>query len=198
MKNLTLLLLCISFSTTTYSQGENKNLDILALHNWSSNGRDLEIGIDKYFNKNVFHVGISVFQNDALSGLNAYERYFRADNFTQKIGLNLAYKRSIKFENSDLELLPKFEIQVFNTGSVLRFEDFTRTYGSRFSFNNAVGLDGKVRVFNQLYLNGGIEGGILLEDNSDNTLGTLDDWGPFSWNLTVNFSVGLMYRMNEN
>ena len=195
MKNFTLLLTFLFLSNYSFGQAENSGLDLVAVQNWSMFGRDTEIGVDKYFNKNVIHFGVSYFQNDALPGIDEGEHVYRARSFAQRLGLNFGYKRSIKLKNSDIELLPKLEIQVFDLGSVSRYEGNIINYANRVSINNSIGMDGKVKLYKKIYLIGGVEGGIILENNNDRIFNSLNDWGPFLWNMNFYSSIGLMYRI---
>lgn len=174
---------------------QDRTTDFMGLHNWSGVGRDIELGVDQYLGHHIVHVGLSWFQNDALPGLADHKRYFRASDMVEKLGLNLGYKRSLSIPQSDIELLPKFEVQIFRMGTVYRVGD-NYTFGNRqYSYNTSIGLDGKVRLYKSFYLVGGVEGGFLVRSLGGKFFHDIRDWGSQDWQLNANFSAGLLYRI---
>lgn len=188
--------LAIFLSPNTYSQND-RGMDVVVLHNWSGVGRDIELGVDQYLGHHIVHVGLSWFQNDALQGLVDHQRYFRASDLGEKLGLNLGYKRSLRIPQSGMELLPKFEIQVFRMGTVYRMGN-NYTFGKRqYSYNTAVGLDGKVRLYKNFFLVGGVEGGLLMRSLGGRYFPDVRDLVHQDLQLIANFSAGLLYRIRR-
>lgn len=175
----------------------DRTTDFMVLHNWSGVGRDIELGVDQYLGHHIVHVGLSWFQNDALQGLTDHQRYFRTSEMSEKLGLNLGYKRSLHIPQSDIELLPKFEVQIFRMGTVYRMGN-NYTFGKRqFSYNTSVGLDGKVRLYQNFFLVGGVEGGLLMRSLGGRYFPDVRDLVHQDLQLIANFSAGLLYRIRR-
>lgn len=196
VKKLIILLIFIHSSQYIISQTD-RSTDCMVQHNWSGMGRDIELGVDQYLGNHVLHGGLSYFQNDALPGLENHRTYYRAQNGIEKIGINLGYKRSVKFRQSDIELLPKFEVQVFRIGSVYKIGENFIFSKKRFSYNSSVGLDGKVKLYREVFLVGGVEGGVIVQSFGDQVVPGFNDWNALDWQLNSNFSVGLLYRIGR-
>lgn len=172
--------------------------DCMVQHNWSGMGRDIELGVDQYWGKHVLHVGVSCFQNEALQGLEYHRLYYRAQYMDERMGLNVGYKRSVRFSHSHVELLPKMEVQVFRIGSVYRTFQEYHFFRKRYSFNNSIGLDAKVKLYKNIFLVGGAEGGVIIESSSDQIFPGFKEGDLLDWNLNGNFSAGIVYRMGRN
>ena len=189
---ISILLLSLSIS---YTQEIDK--DLILIHNWNGMGKDAEIGIDKYFKRNVLHLGINFFTGNEIDKYEIGTLKYQANSIEEWVGLTIGYKKSLLLRNSSVELLPKFEVQFFRISTIERRPGIIYYHEPKISLNTSIGIDGKTQLSDRLYLIGGIEGGIIFDDNQYRGNSYIDSWEIIGWQLNALFSIGFLLRIDH-
>lgn len=184
--------LFLSFAGDVQSQSTYSAIGIT--ENWSFIGRNWEFSYEKGFDRNFFKFGLHLFQNGtALENNYYYKNNFRAYDFTQFWGYSLAFQRTISIPDSHIEAGPFMRFRYFSLG-LRRIVD-RHTYEEEQplpTFDYTIGIKGKVKLWKDISLTGGAEGGLLLIKNP---APGLDNVNGLDWELSHNFFIGLNYRL---
>lgn len=169
---------------------QSSHMDINTAHHWNYLDRDLELSLERFFNKNGVQLSLHYFQNTAESDMNWQDKP-RATNFSEHIGWSLAYLRYLPLSESNVELYPYLKV----TGFRLPYQSQNEQNGlfsepASWKFYSALGVQVKCKLYRKLYLSAGADAGARW-DQSLNTLG-----GPFNGLAATGF-VGLAYRIKS-
>lgn len=197
MKRIRTIWLTSIFLFVFISTHFGQTVDLSLAHKWANIGRDLELGAEISYKKNVLLLGMTYFQNTVLEPHSElYKGSFKGDAVGNKLGAALGYMRAIQWEESNLEFYIKYEINVHKL-SHYRYalhEGRPSKIDDKWIVQHFIGGIGKVKILKNLYVQGGASVGIaLIESNQpilDNFFGNHTDY-----EFGGLYELGLAYRL---
>jgi len=192
-----------------YFQILNAQIDLTGNFNSTDIGRNVNININKHFNKHLILFGLkyqigNIIQNNQSE---LFRKTFYPLNFKEAMGFDVGYQYYLNIDKIKIDPFLFYDFQFTNShtrndiiipvaydnnGNVL-YNRFLEFFGPTVALEHNFGIGVKIKIYKQIFLYQRIGWGIVTFHNVDKQI-----WGhdEFFWEFGHIFSVGILYNLN--